>query len=75
MLIRDKALKDGNHEAEIKRIDNSSDWNLMFFNSYLYDRKEDILNYAGPTSIHLLNEFPNSIIDDKIILFFFYIVS
>lgn len=70
VLVRDEALKNGNHETKIERIYETSDWNLMLFDGYLNNRKVNILDDAWTTSVHLLNKLPNSIIYDEIILLF-----
>jgi hypothetical protein len=75
MLICNKALQSGNHIAKIERIGDPSDRNLMLFYCNLYNWKINILNNAWPSSIHLLNKLPNSIIYNEIILLFFNIAS
>lgn len=47
----------------------------MFFDGDLNDWEVDVLHDSRATSIHLLHEFPNPIIDNEVILFFLYIVS
>lgn len=70
VVVWDEALQNGNHIAKIKRVDHASDRYLMFFECDLYGRKIKILNNTGPTSIHLLHEFPYAVINYEIILFF-----
>ncbi len=75
MLIGDKALQDCNHEALIKWVDNTHKRNLMLFNVDLEDREVHILLYFRSAPIHLLHEFPNTVIYYEVIFFLLYVSS
>lgn len=75
MLIGQEALSDGDHKAEIKWISNPQCRQFCFPVAQWDNGEEHVLDKSGPSSVHLLDKFPYSIIDDEVILLFFDIAS
>lgn len=75
MLIAEQTLNNWDHIAEIERIGDTNNIDFHFTVGEGNYRKEHILDYLWASSIHLLDKFPDSLVDDKIILFLFYIVA
>lgn len=67
-MVGDEALQDGYHVAKIERVDYASDRHLVLLECDLDGREVHVLDDAGPSSIHLLHEFPNAVIYDEIVL-------
>ena len=75
MLIAEQTLHNWNHEAEIERIGYADNIDFHFAVGEGDNRKEHVLDYLWTSSVHLLDKFPDPLVDDKIILFLFYIVA
>lgn len=75
VLVGEQALQDSDHVAEVQRVDDACDGNLVFFDGDGYDWEEDILHDGRSTAVHLGDELPQPIIDDKVILFFPDVIS
>ena len=75
VLVTGHGLHNRDHEAEIERIGDTHKWYFYFSIVESNNRKVHILDDSGSSTIHLLYEFPYSFVDNKIVLFFFDIVS
>jgi hypothetical protein len=75
MLVAEKTLYDRYHVAQKQRIRNSNDRYLYLPCAESDHRKEHVLNDSRSSPVHLLHELPHSLIDNKIIFFFFDIAS
>ena len=74
-MVAEHALHHWYHEAKVEGVCDGNDRHFHFPTSECNDREKHILNDGWASSIHLLNKFPYSLVNDEIVLLLLDIVS